>query len=358
MSTEVDVAVLGAGPAGVAAAATLRKLGYSVMLIGVARNAAIEGLSQRAHARLVALGLQQAVRCARAPGRRSGTWAGVTVGTNSEYVVDRADFDRALGLDAVSHSVVLRNEWVTAVEGDGAAWRIRTRSAEIRCRAVVDARGRRIRRAECRGPSLIAIAQRLEGVSAAAPESLIYPVELGWCWFAADGRGSAVLQLVTSSRGLSATRAELARRLLDCMPEVLEHYGMAVPVGPPTAHVATVVPVGSPTARPATARLALPSREVGYVRAGDAALACDPLSGHGLYEALRSAHVAAIAIHTFLTRNTWDLVERFLNDTYQHVWNASMGAAAAFYRQQADCTPTPFWTQAACAYSEMRGSNS
>lgn len=340
MRPEVDVAVLGAGPAAVAAAIGLKKLGHSVMLLGVARNVAIEGMSWRAHALLMALGLEGAAGVARGPGKRGGTWAGVAIGSNGEYIIERTEFDRAMTLDATSHSVVVRNEWVIAVERDGPAWCVRTRCGEIRCRAVVDARGRRVRRAAHRGPSLVAIAQRLEGIRPLCPQTLIYPADSGWCWFAADGQGSGVLQLVTSSAGLSATRSELARLLLACMPMV------------------AAVPIGLPVARAATARMTPPSCEEGYVRAGDAAVACDPLSGHGLYEALRSARVASAAIHTYLARNTWDAVERFLSETSQKLWESIVGAVTAFYQQQAACTPTPFWTQTARAYADLRGSNS
>jgi menaquinone-9 beta-reductase len=340
MKPEVDVAVLGAGPGAVAAAVSLKKLGHSVMLLGVSRNASVEGMSRRAHALLGALGLERAAGVARGPGTRGGTWAGVAIGTNGEYIIERAEFDRAMSLDAVSHSVIVRNEWVTAVERHGPTWCVRTPCGEIRCRAVVDARGRRIRRASQRGPSLIAIAQRLEGIRPLSPHTLVYPMESGWCWFAADGQGTGALQLVTSPAELSASRAELAQLMLECMPAVV------------------AVPSGLPIARAATARMTPPSSEEGYVRAGDAAVACDPLSGHGLYEALRSARVAAAAVHTYLTRGAWDVVDRFLTEASRKLWQSIVGAASAFYQQQAACTPTPFWTQTARAYSDLRGSNS
>lgn len=345
MRPEVDVVVLGAGPAGVAAAVSLKKLGHSVMLLGVSRNTSVEGMSWRARALLAALGLERAVGSAHSPGKRGGTWAGVAIGTNGEYVIDRAEFDHALGLDALSHAVIARNEWVTAVERDGPAWRAQTRCGEVRCRAVVDARGRRVRRALHRGPSLIAIAQRLEGVRSDPAQTLIFPVPSGWCWLAADGKGSGTLQLVTASVGLAATRAELAQLVLTCVPEALEHCGAAVPVG-------------LPTARAATARMTPPSCDEGYVHAGDASIACDPLSGQGLYESLRSARVAAAAIHTYLTRSAWDAVERLLGETSHQLWESVVCTATAFYQQQAACTPTPFWTRTARAYADLRGSNS
>ncbi|HVW68769.1 MAG TPA: FAD-dependent monooxygenase [Steroidobacteraceae bacterium] len=344
MKHEVDVAVLGAGPAGVAAAISLQKLGHSVMLLGVSRNTSVEGLSQRAHALLTRLGLNEAATVARGPGKRSGTWAGAAVGMNTEYVVDRIEFDDALSRDAASHDLPLQPVWITAVEKDSEAWCVRTRSGVIRCRAVVDARGRRIGRGLQRGPSLVAIAQRLAGVGARLPRTMICPMESGWCWFAGDDRGAACVQLVTSSPGLSVTRAGLSQLVLTGLSRVFE----------PVGGCGDVIPVGVPEARAATARRVMPSGHEGYVRAGDAAVACDPLSGHGLYEALRSASVAAAAVHTYLTRNAWDAVARFLTESSEELWASAINAAAAFYQQQAACTPTPFWTRTARLYAALR----
>lgn len=343
MSHEVDAAVLGAGPAGVAAAIGLRKLGYSVMLCGVSRSTSIEGLSQRAHALLISLGLDAAVRSARGPGRRSGSWAGVPVGSHGEYVVDRAEFDAALARDAASHAVLRKPEWITRVECDGGRWRVRTRGGTVLCRAVVDVRGRRIGRALHKGPSLVAVSQPLRGIAAGCPQTVIFPVESGWCWLASVGNGAGSFQWVTSSPGLSSSRAGLASLVQARLGEIL---GRA-------RGFAGAVPVGTPQARASTARMTPAGSQPGYVRAGDAAVACDPLSGHGLYEALRSASIAVAAIHTYRARRTWDTVARFVQEASQELWSTSVGAAAAFYQQQSVCTAAPFWTQTAQAYGSL-----
>jgi menaquinone-9 beta-reductase len=344
MSHEVDVVVLGAGPAGVAAAVGLRKLGHSVMLFGASRNTSIEGLSRRAHALLTRLDLDAAARCARGPGKRSGTWAGAPVAMHGEYVVDRAEFDRALARDAASHAVVSRHELVTKVERDGELWRVRTRDGAVRSCAVVDARGRRTGRALHKGPSLLALSQPLRGIAADCPQTAIFPVESGWCWLASVGNGTGSFQWVTSSPGLSASRRDLARLVLLRMPEVLGRvWGCD-----------RAVPVGLPEARAATARMLPSACQRGYVRAGDAAVACDPLSGHGLYEALRSASIAVVGIHTFLVRDSWGAIARFMQESSQELWDTAVGAAAAFYRHQSVCTAAPFWSQTAQAYESLR----
>jgi flavin-dependent dehydrogenase len=337
--SSVEVAVLGGGPAGTAAALGLRKLGYPVALLGSrARKASIEGLAPRAHALLAALGLESAAMCASAPGTRTGEWGGATVAVGAESVVDRSRFDGALQADAVGHGVVLHQEPVVAVESRQQRWRVRTRTGEVECRVVIDARGRRSGRTLRRGPSLIAVSQRLGLVPAQGAQTLIKPLPQEWCWFATDGGGTGVLQLTASSAGFTS-RSELSRRVLECLPQI------------PGCERAIVV--GAPEARAATARLGAASERPGYVRCGDACVASDPLSGHGIYEALRSARLAVAAAHTYIEHGTWDVVARFLNETAVDRWNSTVGLARSFYQQQAAYTPTPFWTQMASAYAAL-----
>lgn len=349
MNQEVDVAVLGAGPAGVAAAIRLRRLGYSVLLVtgGGVRSRAIEGLSTRAHAHLQALELEHTVRSVQAQGTRGGTWAGTGIGVNIEYIIERAELDRALSLDAAANEVLRCEELAVTVEKAGALWRISTRSAKFLCRAVVDARGRRSSRPLMKGPSLIALSQPLRTQAGAAARTVILPVESGWCWFAATGQGAAVLQWITASARLQIERASLSRAVLDHMGRVQEYVRGC-------EHVTVA---GSPIARAATARIQVPAPNEGHVRAGDAVVACDPLSGHGLYEALRSAGLAAAAVHTHLSDESpavWEGIARFLLESSQELWATAMTAASAFYESQAVCTPTPFWVETAEAYATLR----
>jgi flavin-dependent dehydrogenase len=347
-TNSVDVAVLGTGPAGIVAARDLRKLGRSVMLLGESRSTAVEGLSGRTHGLLNTLGLDAAARSVRSVGRRHGTWAGAKVALGKEYIVDRAEFDRALLIDAAACETLVRPDLVTQVDRAGVRWRVFTRTGAIECRAVVDARGRRNGRAVQRGKSLIALSQALEGIDAGPPETAIYPTDNGWCWFATDGRGSGSLQLVTLSPGLGSFRSELTHRVLACLPGLIA----MVP------ECKSAVPVGPTRARAATARRLSAADEPGYVRAGDAAVACDPLSGHGLYEAMRSAAIAAAAVHTYLERDSWEVAARFADEAAQDRWNTAITAASGFYLQQAICTPTRFWTQLAQSYSSLRAEDS
>jgi menaquinone-9 beta-reductase len=341
----VEVAVLGAGPAGVASACALRRLGHTVTLFGRAPQRALEGLSLRAQALLEHNGLSVAAACAMEPAERGGCWGGSPVSAGHEFIVDRTVFDRALAEDAAAHGVYLEHEFALAIEPDAGGYRVRTRSGIHRARVLIDARGRRSGRSLARGPSLIALSQRLSAVPASPPRTLICPLDEGWGWFASDGTGGAVLQLIAASRGL-AREVDPAQRLRECLAALLACDR--------TLERARLE--GVPQARAASARLAagatLPQ---GWLSAGDAAVAMDPLSGHGLYEALAWAATASAAAHTWLEGRSWEPVERFLAERAYERWLAGVALAGAFYQQQAAATPTTFWRHCADTYAQLAG---
>ena len=91
----------------------------------------------------------------------------------------------------------------------------------------------------------------------------------------------------------------------------------------------------------------------GWLRIGDASVALDPLSGHGLFEALRSAQVAVAAVHSFLTGLDWNPIARFVNEHASTVWQRSLATAAESYGRQAAQCDTPFWHTTATTYATL-----
>jgi hypothetical protein len=77
----------------------------------------------------------------------------------------------------------------------------------------------------------------------------------------------------------------------------------------------------------------------------------DPLSGHGLFEALRSSQVVISAVNSFLAGTDWGLIARFLNERAGELWRRALTTAADFYRRQTEHAATPFWTSTADAYA-------
>lgn len=339
----VQIGIMGAGPAAVATACGLRRLGHEVSLVGVCGNTAVEGISGRTLSLLRQWGLAAAADSVCGPGERLGGWAGRDLTGNREYLVDRAQFDHALLSDAAAEGVTILSDRVIGYGYDRDRWRIRTRHASIDCRIVVDARGRRACKAARKGPDLIAVCQRFRVPQSAKVLTRIEAVPQGWCWLAANG-GMSWLQVVSSPEEPSL-RLGLER-----------HLGDFLAAAPKTAAVlSAATPEGAPLARAATASVSVRQDVPGALGAGDAVLALDPLSGQGMYEALRSATVAVAAAHSVLSGGDWDLVARFVRERICDLWRRRSESAALFYEQQARHTPSSFWRRSAAVYSACRG---
>lgn len=338
----VEIGILGGGPAAVATACGLRRLGHDVSLIGVPGNKAVEGVSARTLALLREWGLAAAADSVRGPGERLGSWAGRDLAGGREYLVERAQFDHALLGDAASAGVTILSDRVIGYGYDGGRWRVRSRDAKIDCRVLVDARGRRVCRAARKGPGLIAVCQRFRTRQAATVMTRIEAVPDGWCWLATS-RGMGWLQVV-SSREAPSLRSGLER-----------HLSSFLTAAPQTAAaVSDATPEGPPLARAATASLSVQRNVPGTFGAGDALLALDPLSGQGMYEALQSATVAAAAAHSLLSGSEWDVIARFVHERACELWRRRSEVAELFYAQQARQTPSAFWVQSAAAYAACR----
>ncbi|HEV7135256.1 MAG TPA: hypothetical protein VGN43_01360 [Steroidobacteraceae bacterium] len=342
MQSRADIAILGAGPAAVATGCGLRRLGHDCVLIGAPRNTAVEGMSERTQSLLRQAGLVAAAATLRGPTERTGTWAGEPLPGGGECVVHRAELDAALLIDAVSSGMTVRKERALGYERHGSLWRVRTEHGELLCRVLVDARGRRAQRAMLRGPELIAVCQRFHYRHAGHSFTRIEAAPQGWCWLAVS-RGIGWLQ-VTSSRKEPSLRRGLE-----------QHIGRFIAAVPPmAAALADAAPLGAPLARAATATLSADPQMAGMLRVGDAALALDPLSGQGIYEALRGADITTAAAHTFLATGQWEPIEQFLAERARELWQRRNATAAVHYLRQAQSTPTLFWSQSAAHYQSIR----
>ena len=338
-----EITILGSGPAAVATACGLRRLGHEISLIGVPGNTAFEGVSERTLALLHQWGLAAAADSLGGAGERLGSWAGRDLAGNREYVVDRAHFDAALVTDAASSGVTIVSDRVIGYARGAGHWRVRTRHASIDCRVVIDARGRRVRRAVDKGPDLIAVCQRFRTRHAAKVLTRIEALPQGWCWLATNGRGMSWLQAVCS-RNERSLRFGLER-----------HLGSILAAAPQTAAaLAGATSEGVALARAATASLSVRQDVGGVFCTGDALVAFDPLSGQGIYEALRSAAVTVAAAHSYCSAGEWGPVARFVRERACDLWGRRSESAALFYEQQAGQMPSAFWVRSAAAYADCQ----
>ncbi len=276
-------------------------MGYRCALATKERvDGAYEGLSLRASEALRAAGCELARESLAAPVERAISWNGEARAPNREFVIGRAAFDRMLRRDAAQAGVQVLLGCVEAVERQGVRWRVRGRTREAvpfewLARFVVDARGRAAPPTRChlRGPSSVALLRRFEAPDGVPAGTRVASWQAGWSWIAVPGDGGAIVQFLVDAR-----RQKLPTR--SALSPYFEYLIRNVLVDCPW--LSRAAPAGPVTARAATAVSRLPGIADGRIRVGDAAMALDPLSGQGLYEALGAALAAAAVVNTMLSR--------------------------------------------------------
>jgi flavin-dependent dehydrogenase len=301
----------------------------------------VEGLSARAFARLIDTGLDHVAKCASSPAARLVYWAGARSMRGHESIVKREDFDAQLREGLIGSPVQWIDAAVRRVRFENGVWHAETSSGILSGRTVLDARGRRARRCDHRGPLLVAWNATCQSNERSAPGSAIAALDDGWCWFARTDDGLLSLQFVGAADEHASGQRFPAR--IQAAAHALPEFGLTLD------RASTLEASG---ARAAVARYSRPSQGPGYLRIGDAAVAMDPLSGNGIFEALRSAHVATAAINSYLRGVEWAVLARFVDEQARELWRRSVTAAADFYRLQAAHAEGDFWTLAASAYEK------
>ncbi|KER72388.1 MULTISPECIES: flavin-dependent monooxygenase QhpG [Burkholderia] len=336
-----SIVVLGAGPAGAAAALGLARLGYPVTVVSEWRHFdAVEGVSDRVLQGLHHAGLVQAAACALPPCARTTRWNGDTRTLNHEHLIDRSRFDAALRRDLAGAGIAVREATVRVVhaDGDGHAIRIDTPTGEETLYAafVVEARGRLapLARDASRGPqtlSLLNVWQGTPGDAASGIESM----PDGWAWMARlpDGRcyWQATLDVATTTLpprnalpGWCATlrQTPFARDFFD-----LDARAEARVFG-----------------RTSSATLCGDTGGTNWLRVGDAAMAVDPLSGNGIFQSLSSALQAPAVIHTLLAHpERAALALRFHERRITALFMRFARIGRDFYTLDTQWADRPFW---------------
>lgn len=308
-----DVAVLGGGPAGAAAAMQLADSGQRVLLVESSRYEQTrigETLPPRARVPLARLGLTERMQGGghvSSPATVS-IWGAAEPKWNdfianpygSGWHIDRSRFDRMLAGECRARGVEVREGLKAGHCTHGASgWSValyagsRQPQEHITCRFVVDASGRAGRRIPHSG--LPIVHDRLVGIAALYTDcairngddlTLIESVPHGW-WYSAripDARCIAVFMtdsdLVHGGRG--GLRSFLQRQL-DEAPWTRQR------VGP-------IAEAQSTSAWPAMTATNTVVAGNDWLLVGDAAMAWDPLSGQGICKALESGIEAASTI--------------------------------------------------------------
>ncbi len=369
---QVDVAILGAGPAGLTAALRLLQLGYRVAIIerssiwprpqiGEALTPGIKNIIDLLDANdaLARLSLRTHLPvCMRWQDRipelrRAGDAA----------MLERGEFDAAL-LDLAQQrgALVFLHTGVIGTPSRGnqdGAWRLELGStlasadaqhSELLARYVMQATGRagtqqhRIASA----PHLLAIWR--DWPSAALPatgsamhrQTQVEAFAQGWLWSAPLANGGLRVMLVCDPSDKQEQQAAAQRLQNHCRTSAL-FTDIAEDLGTDTS--------SAMLASVATPYFDVCSWQQSWFKIGDSAFALDPISSSGVEKAMRFSLQAVIALHTLeqahsaqereLARDFFQ--QRLLETCARHsLWTEG-------YYRQAWCSDAPFW-QARAAY--------
>lgn len=350
-----DVLVIGAGPAGSVVAARLAAAGARVALVGGTARAGWEGLSSRSLALLAEEGLELKSGIIDGPFPRSGQWGGRPI-EGTEWLVERRALAAALRARARAAGVDDRWDTVTSLEWEGGRWNGVLRAGGTLAAAhVVDARGRR--GPERHGPLLLAVGRqfrRRSGGACGAPAehgTHLHPIEHGWCWWA-ERRDALWVQVVGEPR---AGQPAMGGPALGSPAAWIASAAAQIPA------LAQAFDAGEPdgdlVARPAHARLGIRVRlelaagDAMRWRVGDAAHALDPLSGQGVYEALRGARLVTTAVQSVMRGGAAPAAQRFVAERQEESWTSGLRTAVGFYGENA--ARGAFWSETAAGYQRL-----
>jgi len=360
-----DVVICGAGPAGGAVARRLAAAGLQVVLVGGPARPGWEGLSSRSRTLLSEEGIDAGTEVIAGPFERRGAWANGRRVEGAEWLVERAALANAMRDRAREHGAEYRADTVTRTARVGDHWQVELSGGEtLRAGMVVDARGRRARSPQSprssrgaprrSGPVLLAMGQALHRASGSWGTG-IGVTDAGWCWWAEQGEWLWV-QMIGQPRGMhpAAWMAAAAAHI----PALARAVASACPAGDLVACAARTQLGGANGAGasvPDQPPLGGANRSFDgdpmFWTAGDAAMALDPLSGQGVYEAVRGARLVATAILSVMDGGDARLARRFVAERSEEAWLRGVTTAAAFYRENA--TRGRFWSETAQAYEAL-----
>jgi flavin-dependent dehydrogenase len=355
-----DVAVVGAGPAGAAAAIALRRRGVSVVVLE-GRSAPAwrigETLPPAARPLLDALGVLAEVEadvhlpshgnCSAWGADRLSITDFIFNSNGSGWQLDRARFDAQLADAARCGGAHLWYECrVTDIRQDAGGWKLFVESARrpraVRASWLIDATGRRaaiIRRLGARravADSLVCVYAL--GVRAAGQppdtdtRTLVEASHDGWWYTALVPGGRRTVAWLTDADLLHRPWRDAAW-FLSCaqgtrhLAALLDRHGYSL--------------TGLPACTSANSSRAEPASGNGWVSVGDAAVAFDPISAQGLLNALYTGLRGADAVADALGGDP-AAVTRYA-EVLATVWAAYLRNLREFYRMEQRWRGWPFW---------------
>ncbi|MBV8891111.1 MAG: FAD-dependent oxidoreductase [Acidobacteria bacterium] len=284
------VTIVGAGPAGCAAAVELCRLGAEVVLLSDGRDGIGEQMPPEARPLLEQLGLLPLDAHVDCVGVRAAWWTAATsyqdfifrpFGTG--WLLDRRSFGARMRQRAVDAGAVLRQPVRLVSLARPRDWRLRVEADEISCDWIIDATGRQA-----------AVARRI-GIRRRRFDRQFAVV--GWFETEADDE-DATLTVESGAGGWWYTarlpyRRRVAALITSDRPDLMAWEKQLRS----TRHIAPLLRdyrcSGSLVVRPAESSMLERSAGPGWLAIGDAAASYDPVASRGLVAALESGITAA-----------------------------------------------------------------
>ncbi|WP_432695645.1 flavin-dependent monooxygenase QhpG [Marinobacterium sp. YM272] len=337
------VVILGGGPAGAAVALGLRRFGYPVCVVASSRPFdAVEGVSDRVVEGMKHAGFERALSALAPPSPRQVTWNGQTSAANTERLVARQAFDQGLVEDMRAQGIEILEGRVVSWQAGASGHRVELilengEKCVLMADFVVEARGRAAPASglhRVKGAETLSLLQYWQGPTGDAC-SAVENFADGWAWMAkrADGRRYLQLTLDVGSTDLPPKQA-----LSGWCQKRFEGLAQAQP------YIRDARPVGEVQGRISTPILCERSAGDNWLRVGDAAMAVDPLSGNGIFQALSSALQAPAVINTLLRHpERRALARQFHEARIDGLFYRFARIGRDFYAQDPLWPDQPFW---------------
>jgi flavin-dependent dehydrogenase len=350
--TSFDVAIVGAGAAGSAAACALAP-GRAVALVDRMAvpiwriGETLPGAARRLLARMDGWDRFAAAGHGPAPLKVS-RWGsdspveldGMRDPDGAGWRLDRARFEADLRADAAQRGATFLGAGVSGLVRVHDTWQLSLdNGAKITARRLVDASGRRstlLRRFGQRRQVMDRLAcafQRVPQPGRPDPTTYTEAVPDGWWYTAMLPDGDRLVAFHADAD------APALRRVLRLGPvtAALGLSGMAEAIG-------SIDPAQA--ARPklcAANSVARSAAGDGWLAAGDSAMALDPLSSQGLFNALATGLEAGEATGALLSGDSG--ATRAYAERMSRIWQAYVGHHAIYYGMEARWPDAPFWAR-------------
>lgn len=349
-----QVVILGAGPAACLLALSLARQGQPALVIGQPRDrSAAEGLSQRVVEALKQFGCSGALALLGPRWLRVSAWNGVEIEMNGEFVVERVAFDKALLGDVRAAGVIVHEGRIRGVErAANGTWSVcwedsSGRSQRTTAELIAECRGRtapKIAPDARVGSPLVSLGRTFSGAIAQPRATFVESFPLGWAWGGVDTSGYAHIQTVVLPETVAACRGDLDAAHSACL-EYLQWL--------PRRFGTKLEPLGATQARGIQPALRGGIAAKDFLRVGDSAYTCDPLSGHGVFEAASGAMAAGPVINTLLNRpDDAPLATRYMSERAASVFASRIEAARLHYSSETQWPDAPFWRKGAVSDAE------